>query len=167
MLPDPEAEKPRKLTSVGYGLPDESRFMSLRDYYLAKNFIKYDENNLNGMSVSDCEKLAREIVKRRKYTLDGNSYKLPQYYRKRFYYEKDSDGKMRASQIQRLVTIVVQRDFKQNFMDELQRLATQEFDGDMVQALDRYNMIQEAELQARAETIKKNNLKYLRRAKVA
>lgn len=167
LLPDPEAEKPRKLASIGYGLPDKKRFEGLKDYYLAKNFINYNEYDLSGLKAADAERLAREIIKRRRYNLDGNSYKLPTYYRKRFFYEKDYSGSMRAIAVQRLVSTFVQRDYEQNLMAELQRLATEEFDGDMVQALDRYNMIHEAELQAREEAIKENNLKYLRKSKIA
>lgn len=165
-MPSENAERPRKMTSIGYGLPDDARFKSLRDYYLAKDFINYDENSLN-LSKSDSKRLAEEIIKRRRYNLNGNSFKLPTYYKRRFFYIKDEDtGNYRASKIQRLVTSVVQYNFNQDFETELQELMSQFDLRTKSEAVDRYNMIHEADKQARRQAIREANLKYLRKAKV-
>ena len=138
----------------------------MKDYYLARNFIDYDPYEVR-LSPDDTERLVDEIIKRRRYNLDGNSYKLPNYYRKKIFYVKDPlTGNDRATSIQRVVSVIVQRNAEQDFMTELQELKTVYNLGTLKEANDRYNMIHEAELKARKEAIKQNNLRYLKKAKI-
>lgn len=167
MMPNPHAEKPRKLTSIGYGMPNSTRFQRMKDYYLAKDFIKYDENDLH-LKAADIDRLVDEIIKRRKYNLDGNLYKLPMYYRKKIFYTLERDTrKMRASEIQHLISWTVQRRTYQDFIDSVKELEAMHNLRTFAEAAYMYNHIQFVDRKAREKAIKENNLRYLKKAKVA
>lgn len=119
LLPNPHAEKPRKLTSIGYGMPNATRFQRMKDYYLAKDMIQYDENDPR-IKTDDIDRLVDEIIKRRKYNLDGNLYKLPVYYRKKIFYTlAPVSRKLRASKIQHLISWTVQRRADEDFKERV------------------------------------------------
>lgn len=76
LVKDGIVEKPRKLTSIGFGLPDNFDEMS---QYIRLN------HDLSSYHISPAQ--AKIINERCKYVYNGQKYSLPLYYRKKIFYE--------------------------------------------------------------------------------
>ena len=81
-------EKPRRMTSIGFG--DMAGVDALKSYYLCYDmFGAYDINDrkfLNGLSINERNVLCEEIIKRRKYNINGKSYRLPEKIKRKVFY---------------------------------------------------------------------------------
>lgn len=161
-LPNEKCEKPRKMTSKFYGMPNDERWKKMVDYYTCQDIVQYDINNFDKqMNNDEANRLGFEIIKRRKYRLgNGKEFKLPNYYKRKIFYYKDAFGKDKASRIQRLVTYHVQREYDKLFKEELHNLATLYDLGSYSEAVDRYNMVHDTDKANRAQRYAENNKKY-------
>lgn len=122
-----KVQKPRKITSKGYGKPSPEKLVNMRRYYLAKDILDIPNiNDLSGISKRQLDTLVREIIKRRKYRINGKDYKLPTYLRKEIFYYRDYEGVYKSSQLQDLVTYTLQRDVQKDFARELEDVANRE-----------------------------------------
>lgn len=155
------AEKPRVMTSQFYGMPEEKRWNGMVKYYQAQDVMEYDPNNPKFETKRDMYKVVDEIIRRRKYRLgNGKEFKLPNYYKRKIFYNK-VEGKERASQIQRMVTYNVQRNFDKDFKEELHNLASIYQIGEYAQVVDKYNDIHEDDKRLRAERYAESDRKYM------
>lgn len=158
------AERPRVMTSQFYGMPDENRWNAMVRYYQAQDVMEYDPNNPKFESKRDMYKVVDEIIKRRKYRIgNGKEFKLPNYYKRKIFYNK-IEGSERATAIQRMVTFNVQRDFDKDFKAELHNLASLFDLGTYAQAVDKYNVVHEDDKYYRAKRYEESDLKYMRKS---
>lgn len=161
ILPNEKCEKPRKMTSQFYGMPNEKRWKGMVDYYLAKDVCEYDMDNPKFENKQQYYKVVDEIIRRRKYRNgNGNEWKLPNYYRRKIFYVKDGD-KVRASQIQRMVTFNVQRNFDKNLKEELHNLATIYNFRTYDEAFSKYQMVHDDDKFYRAKRYAESDKKYM------
>ena len=129
------------MTSQFYGMPKKDRWSGMVKYYLAQDVVDYDPNNPVFENKAQMYKVVDEIIKRRKYRIgNGKEFKLPNYYKRKIFYNKDK-GSERASQIQRMVTYNVQCNFNKDFKAELHNLATIYNLGTYSEAVDKYNLV--------------------------
>lgn len=160
LVPD-GAEKPRIMTTQFYGMPEEKRWNQMIRYYQAQDVLSYDPNNPRFDSKMDMYKVVDEIIKRRKYRLgNGKEFKLPNYYKRKIFYNK-VEGRQRASAIQRMVTYNVQRNFNEDFKAELHNLATIRNLGTYVEALNCYNMVHDDDKAFRVQRYEESDRKYM------
>lgn len=165
VIPAPWCEKPRKMTSHYYGLPEGERLVRMREYYQAQDIVRYDIRNPRFENKAQMQEVINNIIKRKKYRLgNGKEFKLPNYYKRQFFYVKDVQGKVRASALQRMVTYNVQCDFDKNFKEELHNLATMYEIRSYGEVVDRYNMVHDDDKLYRAKRYEENNQKYYRRS---
>lgn len=120
-----KVQKPRKQTSVGYGMPTRARFERMRNYHLCNDiFPNVDMDKVFNMKPEDMKRLVKEVIKRRKYKNNGKDYKLPNYYKRKLFYLKDEDtGKVRASSLQRVVSRTMEMDVRADFARQLCEMA--------------------------------------------
>ena len=111
-------QKPRKMTSQGLGVPSVEKLFFLQRYYLCKDLFEYDENKPQSTLTNKQQKqLLDEIKKRRKVS------KLPTYLIKKMFYYKDSFGKPRAYEVQKMVSRSLQMDIQKDYSRELAEVA--------------------------------------------
>lgn len=165
LVPD-GCEKPRIMTSQFYGMPKKERWTGMVKYYLAQDVAGYDPNNPVFEDKKTFYKVVDEIIKRRKYRIgNGKEFKLPNYYKRKIFYNK-VEGSERASQIQRMVTYHVQCNFNKDFKAELHNLATLYNLGTYSEAVDKYNLVHDDDKYYRALRYAENNKKYMLKSKV-
>lgn len=115
---DEMVQKPRKITSQGLGVPSLAKMVQLQRYQLCKDIFQYDENNPSRtLNNKQQKQLLDEIKKRRK------ASKLPKYLLKKLFYYKDSFGRPRASEIQKMVSRSLQMDIQKDYSRELAEVA--------------------------------------------
>lgn len=119
-------QKPRKITSIGFGRPTQERFMKMRREILCESFYKLkDIDDVSNVPVLKLNSLVQKIAKKRYYHLDGRDYKLPNYYKRLIFYVKDENkGVLRATELSKMVSKAVQDDLVQDFNAKLSDLAT-------------------------------------------
>lgn len=158
------AERPRVMSSQFFGMPDEKRWQSMVAYYQAQDVFSYDPSHPEFPDKKTFYKVCNEIIKRRKYNLgNGKQFKLPNYYKRKIFYNK-VEGSERASQIQRMVTYNVQLNFNKDYKEQLHNLATLYDIGEYSQVVDKYNAIHEDDLRFRAQRYAKSDEKYMVRS---
>lgn len=153
-----KVEKPRKQVSVGYGMPTRKRFDAMRKYHLANDlFPDMDIDDLyevytNGGN-EKVKQVIRQIIKRRKYKTNGKEYKLPNYYKRKLFYIKDAyTGKVRASQLQRLVSKTMELDIRKDYSRKLCELASNFQNSDSPEAyFEASRMLSDSEKRRREE----------------
>lgn len=166
-----KVEKPRKQTSVGYGMPTRKKFEQMRRYHLCEDmFPGYDVDKLYEMERSDVSRLVREVIKRRRYKISGVSYKLPSYYKKRLFYVKDEfTGKDRASRLQSLVSKTLEMDVRKDYSRKLAEMASHYEDPDAPETYFKASRdlqkSEEIRRQEVSETLFETNLKYIRKSR--
>lgn len=132
---DGRVEKPRRQSSIGFGMNDRD-LAAFNRYYLCYDMVgEYDPDNVSALHLSSEQynDLLNEIIKRKKYNLNGKQYKLPRKIVRSVFYrtvnETQPDGtvkrKDRRTQIQTMVAALVRNHFNQNFTDQLQELRMQ------------------------------------------
>lgn len=123
-----QVEKPRIVTSVGFGLPED--FESRKAYYLDG----VNPHSLQGFTRGSLD----TIQSRLKYTFDGVSYQLPLYLRKKLLYEKSFNGNLKASSLSYLLKMSVQHNIVEDFDRELRRLEGCKSEREITEALAKY-----------------------------
>lgn len=104
-------EKPRLLTSVGFGMPED--FDSWRKYMLNGNSL-----SLASMPVKDVS----IINNRLNYIYNGFKYSLPLYLRKKLLYEKNLKGNLVASTLSKVLSATVRNRTVEDFNRKLRQL---------------------------------------------
>lgn len=171
LIQDGKVQKPRKLTSIGYGMPTKKRFDALRRDVLGKLADVDMENPFEAdMSPQELKKNIELVSKKLKYHLNGKEYKLPAWYRRKMLYVKDPlTGKARQSALSNMVSKAVQDRIQKDFAGELIKLAYQYSlpESDQVRAIVSKNLCrsEERQRQDRAQVIFETNIAALRKSK--
>lgn len=122
-----KVQKPRKITSEGYGMPTKKRFDMMRRDVLGKMISEMpDFDDLSGINPVKLDKEIKKIADnhKKKYKLNGREYKLPSYYWKKFTYVKDAfTGKVRATEISKMVSKALQDRVQTDFAGKLIQMA--------------------------------------------
>lgn len=125
-------EKPRRINSTGFGYKDD--IDELRNYYLCFDLVgEYDPNDRRSIykiPKKKREQLFKEIIKRRKYKVNGKDYKLPRSLKRRLFYRKYKETQLdgtvkvveRASEIQKMVSKFIQDNLFKDFNEQLAAL---------------------------------------------
>lgn len=123
---DGKVEKPRKITSYGYGMPTKARFDRLRKDILGPVLSEMNPDHINGNPIkieNEVNKIAKN--KKKRYKLNGREYKLPAYYWRKITYVKDEvTGKVRSSQLSTMVSKALQDRVQTDFAGKLIKMAT-------------------------------------------
>lgn len=171
LVKEKKVQKPRKMVSVGYGMPTKKRFDAMRRYHLCEDlFPNLDIDKVYNLSVADAKRLVREVIKRNKYKNNGKETKLPRYYKRKMFYIKDPfSGKVRASSLQQMVSHTMEMDVRKDYSRKLAEIASNYEDGDPDTAYFRatrdLQKSEDARRQEMSETIFATNLKYIRKSK--
>lgn len=162
--------KPRKVTSIGYGVPKKSRESKMRKDVLGElsDLPSFDQfPNVNPIWLSkQVERLSNSL----KYKCNGKEFKLPRYYRQRLLYVKDAlTGRYRQTALSSMVSKVLQDRVQADFVGKCIVLANSEHLPDtyetyayvskIVCSSDAYDRAQ------RAKTIIETNISALRKSK--
>lgn len=121
-----KVQKPRKISSIGFGKPTQERFEKMRREILCESFMKLENiDDISCVPVLKLNALVKKIAKKRYYHLDGRDYKLPNYYKRLLFYVKDENkGTLRATELSKMVSRAIQDDLVQEFNAKLAELAT-------------------------------------------
>lgn len=171
LIQDGKVQKPRKLTSIGYGMPTKKRFDAMRRDVLGKLADVDMENPFEtDMPPQELKKNIELVSKKLKYHLNGKEYKLPAWYRRKMLYVKDPlTGKARQSALSNMVSKAVQDRIQKDFAGELIKLAYQYSlpESDQVRALVSKNLCdsEARQRQDRAQVIFETNIAALRKSK--
>ena len=150
-------EKPRKITSVGYGRPTEARLSKMKKEMLCDSYLHLDDiDNINRVPVMKLYGLCNRIADTRHYHLDGRDYKFPSYYKRLIFYVKDKNKNvLRASALQRMVSKTLQTRIREEFSRKLQDLATEYSYGGSYQEMHRISkMLCDSEMMNRQDRAK-------------
>ena len=165
-----KVEKPRKITSVGFGLPTKERFEAMRKDILGDLWNEDLNKVVEHINPLKLEKKIKQIAKKRKYKRNGREYKLPTYYKRRIFYVKDPlTGKMVQSTLSKMVSKAVQMDVQSDFSKKLIELATRDdipetYEG-RVTASKIVCASEERNRQERAEMLFQTNIAALRKSR--
>lgn len=129
------AEKPRRQTSIGFGIKEKDLDALKRYHYCFDLVGEYDPDNLASLNLTRAQwrDLCDEIIKRKKYNVNGKDYKLPRKIQRKLWYkqttETDLDGevkrKERRFEVFNLVSAYVRNIYNESFNAELQLLKDQ------------------------------------------
>lgn len=159
-----KVQKPRKIPSKNLGLPSARDFISMQRYYLAQDLYEYDPDHASSdLTAKQLTQVINEIKKRRK------NGKLSNYLIKKLYYKKDSFGRLRAPQIQKMVSHSLQMDVQKDYSRQLAEVAA---DYNMAEDIEAYakvaKIVRERE-ELRQQQVRKSiisyNMDYLRKSK--
>lgn len=172
-LKDGKVAKPRKITSVGYGMPTRKRFDMMRRDVLGEMISDMpDMDNLSGINPVRLDKEIKKIANnhKKKYKLNGREYKLPGYYWKRFTYVKDDlTGKVRATEISKMVSKALQDRVQTDFATKLIQMAYNNNLAENYEECVRASKIvcasEKEQRQERAKTIIETNIAALRKSR--
>lgn len=110
------------MTSKGLGVPSARRLVAMERYYLAKDLYNYNpETALTDLKGRDLQRLITEIKKRR------HEKPIPTYLRKKIYYVTDPiTGLSKATELQKMVSLSLQRDIQKDYSRQLVEIADRE-----------------------------------------
>ena len=153
------SQKPRKLTSVGFGRPDDERLATIkRDIY--GDFPMEDVNNLEKLQNDDKE-IVNKVINRIlnngfRYHLQNNNYKLPHYYRKLLFYtkiERQDCPTALYGLVQAALRTAVQKNFVHKCIEMANQYAMPESYETYVDVAKRVTMAEKMEREDRAKAI--------------
>ena len=151
-------EKPRKLTSVGFGVPND--FDRWRDHVLALDTYDYDPKTLTGVGSSVLD----AVLRRLRYTYKGFDYAIPSYLMKKLLYEKDCSGVYKASSLSRMVSSVIRSKFDADYNERLRSYLSGVSDGEIPAKIVEFTNLEKAGLQSRYDAARKDNIKVLQKS---
>lgn len=162
--------KPRKVTSVGYGVPTEKRDAMMRKDILGDLVDLPSFDNLSGLNPIWLDKQVVRLCDSIKYKLNGKEYKLPRYYRLRLLYVKDAlTGRYRQTALSKMVSTALQDRIQKDFIRKCIELANDEPNPDDYETFARVAKIvcdsEKLERQQRAETIIQTNIAAFRKSR--
>lgn len=116
--------KPRKITSVHFGVPTKKREDMMRKDILGELADLPSFDNFDGVNPIWLDKQIDKLTTSLKYKIDGKHYKLPRYYRQRLLYVKDAlTGRYRQTALYVLVSKALQRRVQEDFVEKCRELA--------------------------------------------
>lgn len=116
--------KPRKITSVGFGLPTKKRESMMRKDILGELSDLPSFDNFDGVNPFWLDKQIDRLTNSLKYKIDGKQYKLPRYYRQRLLYVKDAlTGRYRQTALYAMVSKALQCRVQEDFIQKCRELA--------------------------------------------
>lgn len=119
--------KPRKVTSLGYGVPTRKREKQLKKDVLGdlSDLPSYD--NFTGVNPFWLCKQVERLSTSLKYKCNGKQFKLPRYYRMRLLYVKDAlTGRYRPTALSNMVSKALQERIQSDFIGKCRELAANE-----------------------------------------
>lgn len=162
--------KPRKVTSLRYGVPTEKREMRLRKDVLGDlsdlpsfdNFVKVNPIWLS----KQVEILSQSL----KYKCNGKQFKLPRYYRQRLLYVKDAlTGRYRPTALSTMVSKALQDRVQKDFVRKCCDLAASQHLSNNYEAYAYVSRVvcdcEAYERAQRAQTILETNIAAFRKSK--
>lgn len=96
-----KVEKPRRITSVGFGEPSPSEFRSMQNYYLCRDMFDYNPDTLSSLSRFQVRTLLNEIINRK------SIKPISRYYVRKIFYKRIGSSVKRTT-LQTLVSQFVQ-----------------------------------------------------------
>lgn len=162
--------KPRKMSSIGYGMPSKERWSRMKIDIMGKDYSieELKEMTQSGKSMKNAIKLADKISKSLKYKQNGKEYKLPAYYKKKMLYYKDDTGKIRATEICGMVTHSLVSKVQSDYSRKLCQLADQVHAGEdyesMCKVAGRLQAIEEGVRLDREKAYLETNIAALRKS---
>lgn len=165
------AEKPRRQTSIGFGYKNDEE--ALTRYHLCYDLVgEYDPDDVFGtidtLTYEQYETLMKEIIRRKKYYLNGKDYKLPRKISRQLFYRKQTltdsatgeiKRKESSTQIQRMVSAFVRNNLNKDFNEQLAALKMQYGDEVPFEKIRELIHMQNADRQSRAQAAYANMLK--------
>lgn len=116
--------KPRKITSVGFGVPTKKREDMMRNDILGELEDLPSFDNFDGINPFWLDKQIYRLTNSLKYKIDGKQYKLPRYYRQRLLYVKDAlTGRYRQTALYAMVSKALQCRVQEDFVQKCRELA--------------------------------------------
>lgn len=116
--------KPRKITSVNFGVPTKKRESMMRKDILGELADLPSFDQFIGVNPLWLDKQIDRLTYSLKYKIDGKQYKLPRYYRQRLLYVKDAlTGRYRPTALYAMVSKALQRRVEDDFVSKCQELA--------------------------------------------
>jgi hypothetical protein len=116
--------KPRKITSVHYGVPGKKRESMMKKDILGDLSDLPSFDNFDGVNPFWLDKQIYRLTNSLKYKIDGKEYKLPRYYRQRLLYVKDAlTGRYRPTALYSMVSSALQRRVQEDFIQKCRELA--------------------------------------------
>lgn len=133
-----KVQKPRKQTSVGYGMPTRARFERMRNYHLCNDiYPNLDPDKVYDLQPSELKRIVNQIIRRRKYRKpNGKETKLPNYYKRKIFYipKEDGSGSVRATELQKVVSRSMEMQLRAEFARKLCQMAALYDQGDPIEA---------------------------------
>lgn len=170
-------EKPRRLTSIGFGTPSKERFDKLKSFFCASDILTVDNfDDLSNISFKELQSLINEIIKRRKsYHINGKEYKLPDYLKRKFFNvesplkNEKNQTVFKSSTLQNLVSKALQCNVQKDFASQCRELADRngfsENYEDMVKTTEILCNSLEIQRKDLSESLQKNYLSYIKKSK--
>lgn len=175
-------QKPRKITSIGYGVPTEERLARLLVDIAGADGASIIQDNPDGISELNplrVDRVVRKMSKSMRYTttnIDRNGkesvrkYKLPRYYKVKYLYVKDAvTGRPRPSALLRLVTQAILDNVYEDFIGQCREMAAGYPDPTsyetMLDVSRRISESEKARRLANAETIIETNKSVFRKSR--
>lgn len=163
-----KVQKPRKLCSVGYGMPSKERWKRMKIDVMGADYTPEELNKMAVGSVRQVNKVVDKISRSLKYKQNGKEYKLPAYYRKKMFYAPDAHGKNRKTAISEMVTRAMVKHVQKDYSNKLVQMATSLNAGEsyeeMLRVADRLCRSEEVCRQQRAQTYYETNIAALRKS---
>lgn len=138
LVKDGIVEKPRKLTSIGFGLPDNFDEMS--------EYIRYG-HDLSAYHISPA--VAEKINERCNYVYNGWKYGLPLYYRKKIFYEVGINQNLVSSPLAKVCCTTSRVYSIEDTNRELRKLVSGKTDREVEKAVSRYYQSKNDSLESR------------------
>ena len=165
-----KVEKPRKITSKGYGMPSKERWKRMKIDVMGEDYSVEDLQKMvkPGQSTKKVSKIIEKVTRSLKYKNNGKEYKLPAYYRKKMFYYKDDFGKVHGTTVSNMVAQAmvnqVQSDYSRKLVEMANNLQVGETFEDMRAVACRVQAIEEDTRQTRKKMYIQTNIAALRKS---
>lgn len=165
-----KVQKPRKITSKGYGMPSKERWKRMKIDVMGEDYSVEDLQKMvkSGQSTKKVAKVVDKISKSLKYKQNGKEYKLPQYYKRKMLSYKDDTGKVHSTTIQNMVAQSMVSQVQSDYSRKLVQLAnnlnvSEDYEG-MVKVTSRLQAIEENSRLSRKQAYIETNIAALRKS---
>lgn len=98
-VPSPFVERPRIMASVGYGYRSDSLFW---DFVLCKDKFSYDPFDASTITFQ----IVDDVISRMHYDYHGFHYSIPDYYLRKYLYEKNLTGNLEKCPLLKMVSSI-------------------------------------------------------------
>ncbi len=165
-----KVQKPRKITSKGYGMPSKERWKRMKIDVMGEDYSVEDLQKMvqAGQSTKKVAKVVDKISKSLKYKQNGKEYKLPKYYKTKMLSYKDDTGKVCSTTIQNMVAQSMVNQVQSDYSRKLVKLAdnlkvSEDYKG-MLKVTSRLQAIEENSRLSRKQMYLETNIAALRKS---